>query len=74
MERVLPLDDRADLDAAVRTRLERALAGFGSLADVIAWGVRQVPEALVVDVIVQDEFSHDVVVAWGGHHLVFDTT
>ncbi len=28
----------------------------------------------VDDVIAQDEYTHDVLVAWGGGWLVFDTT
>lgn len=43
------------------------------LEDMVHWAARAEPPGAVVDVIVQDEFSHDVVVRWGDVHLVFDT-
>lgn len=44
------------------------------LEDVVRWGLESSPPAAVIDVVVQDELSHDVVVRWGHLHLVFDTT
>ncbi len=45
------------------------LARLATLEDVI----RQ-PGFTLLDVIVQDEYTHDVVVAAGGVYLVFDST
>ena len=54
-------------------RLE-ALAARG-LDVVLRWGWAQTPPLEVVEVVVQDEFTHDVVMRWrGDRHLVFDTT
>ena len=39
-----------------------------SLAELIPWG------GDIVDVVTQDEYTHDVVVVRGGTFLVFDTT
>ncbi|MEO6772491.1 MAG: hypothetical protein ABI467_05640 [Kofleriaceae bacterium] len=48
-----------------------------SLEDVLAWAFAQRPPAELVElieVIVQDEFTHDVIVRHGAEYLVFDTT
>ena len=56
--------------AAVATpALDAQVAGLATLEDVI-----RRPGFALVDVIVQDEYTHDVIVATGGAYLVFDTT
>lgn len=45
-----------------------------TLEDILAWGQAHRPAYDVVDVVVQDEYTHDVVVRAGGEYLVFDTT
>jgi len=45
-----------------------------SLEDVLAWAFAQHPPAELLEVIVQDEFTHDVIVRHGAEYLVFDTT
>jgi hypothetical protein len=46
-----------------------------ALGDVMAWAFAQRPPLALVDVVVQDEYTHDVVLAAvDGRHLVFDTT
>jgi hypothetical protein len=44
-------------------------AAFSTLEDVVAW-----PAGELVDVIVQDEFTHDVVVRAADVYVCFDTT
>ena len=59
---------RAEVEPATRAQLERELAPLRALDDVVRWGA-------VEDVIVQDEYTHDVLVPWReGRYLVFDTT
>jgi hypothetical protein len=41
---------------------------------VIRWAFAQSPPCQIVDVVVQDEFTHDVVLACGAFWLVYDTT
>ena len=51
--------------------LANKVATLRALADVVGGGFD------VIDVVVQDEYSHDVVVRHAGHtnlYLVFDTT
>ncbi|HEY3805563.1 MAG TPA: hypothetical protein VGL61_23305 [Kofleriaceae bacterium] len=32
------------------------------------------PDLMIVEIVVQDEYTHDVIVAEAGHFLVFDAT
>lgn len=47
-----------------------------TLEDVVRWGLAQSPARLVCDVVVQDEYTHDVVVPWSDDRsfLVYDAT
>jgi len=50
------------------------LPALHSLEDVLAWAFAQRPPAELLEVIVQDELTHDVIVRHGDDYLVFDTT
>ncbi|MDB4953388.1 MAG: hypothetical protein JWO36_957 [Myxococcales bacterium] len=45
-----------------------------TLEEVLHWGHAQQPPCDVIDVIVQDEFTHDVLVRAPAGYLCFDTT
>jgi hypothetical protein len=68
--------------AVTRERLaaiERELAGQQNLNDVMRWALAHPPgvflPSIVAEVVVQDEFTHDVIVPWrDGLVLVYDTT
>jgi hypothetical protein len=63
----LPADTVASIEAVV--------GGHRTLEDVVRWGLAQKPARLVERVVVQDEYTHDVVVRWAdGVYLVYDTT
>jgi hypothetical protein len=47
---------------------------LATLADVILWGLARTPPAVIADVIVHDEYTHDVLLPDGARWLVFDTT
>lgn len=49
---------------------------LGTLARVLPWGLAQKPEWTVVDVVIQDEFTHDVILgtATDPRALVLDCT
>jgi len=67
------LEDRVGLSAEDRAALASEVARLTTLHDLILWGVAR--GTMVSDVVVQDEFTHDVVVTWGtSRYLVFDTT
>ena len=59
-----------------RDTAEAGFARCATLADAIVVGLRLAPPWSVVDVVVQDEFTHDVVFApdGGGPALVLDCT
>lgn len=55
--------------------LDEIIAGQKTLEDVVRWGLAQRPPRLVERVVVQDEYTHDVVLGWAdGVYLVYDTT
>lgn len=72
---MVPLTDCADLGAEDRDGLQVAVARLVTLEDVIHWGLSLPGQQTVLDVIVQDEYTHDVIMKWrDDFHVVFDTT
>jgi hypothetical protein len=70
-----PLEDRVGLSDAERAALVGLLAAQHTLEDVVRAGLAAQPPRLVEDVVVQDEYTHDVVVPWEhGRYLVYDCT
>ena len=71
--------NRAGLTPEQLAPIERELSGQQNLNDVMKWSLSQprgtfIP-SVVADVIVQDEFTHDVIVPWRDSLvLVYDTT
>jgi len=71
----LELELRTRLATSVREKLEQIVGPQRTLEDVMRWGLAQTPPKLVVSVVVQDEYTHDVVIDHGdGNYLVYDTT
>ena len=68
------LTNRTGLSSELLAALKTELAGLTILQDVIRWGFAQKPPSDVADVVIQDEFTHDVVLRWRHLFLVFDTT
>jgi hypothetical protein len=67
--------DRDLLSPTQRAQLEQHVLPLGSLQELVRWGFALQPPSDVADVIVQDEFCHDVVMRWLEQRwLVFDTT
>jgi len=51
------------------------VAAQKTLEDVVRWGLSQRPARLIESVVVQDEYTHDVVLPLDAQRwLVFDTT
>ncbi len=70
-----PIETRAALDDATRDELAAVVGRHQTLEQVVRWTIALPPPGALVEVIVQDEFTHDVVVAWRASlHLVYDTT
>jgi hypothetical protein len=66
------LEDRVGLASDEKAALARELARIVTLHDLIQWGLER--GWVVSAVVVQDEYTHDVVIPWRGAYLVFDTT
>ena len=71
--------NQANLSPQTIAEIEAQLSDQENLKDVMTWALSSptgtfIPQ-VVADVIVQDEFTHDVVVPWSeGLVLVYDTT
>jgi hypothetical protein len=57
-----------------RRTIDREIVPLRSLEQVVRWAFSRTPPSEVAEVVVQDEYTHDVVIPWRGVHLVFDTT
>ena len=71
--------NHANLPSEVVADIAKELSGQENLNDVMKWALSSprgtfIPE-IVAEVIVQDEFTHDVIIPWrDGLVLVYDTT
>jgi hypothetical protein len=73
--RTIPVTGAGHAAPDVVARAGAAVAHRATLADVLAWGRAQSPPAAVLEVVTQDEYTHDVVMPFGGEHfLAFDAT
>lgn len=70
------LHDHAHLSPERRDEIERIVAVHATLERVVRWGYGQDPVVDILDVLVQDEFTHDVIVPAPalGVVLVYDST
>jgi hypothetical protein len=70
----IPVFDYAGLDRGVLAELQRAVAEQTTLERALDWGRRQQPPLSVETILTQDEYTHDVLIRYGGRYLVYDTT
>lgn len=57
--------------SSIRTLVDRQK----TLEDVIRWALASKPPRVIARIVVQDEYTHDVVLPWAdGLWLVYDTT
>ncbi|MRG95894.1 hypothetical protein [Polyangium spumosum] len=71
----MDIEWRTDVDPATRREIEALVASQHTLEDVVRWGLSLAPPRLIADVVVQDEYNHDVVLEHpAGVFLVYDTT
>ncbi len=73
--REVPLLDYADLSPSQREAIARVIGAQRTLGDVLAWGQSQAPPRMPVEIVTQDEYTHDVVVHWDANlYLAYDIT
>jgi hypothetical protein len=71
----MEIEDRVGLAPEVFAELARDVAAQRTLDEVVRWGLRDDPPRVVTNVVVQDEYTHDVVMPYRGPlFLVYDTT
>jgi hypothetical protein len=69
------IDLREGVSPALLPAIEAVVASQQTLEDVVRWGLSQEPPRLIERVVVQDEYTHDVVLGFSeGAYLVYDTT
>jgi len=69
------LDNPAGLEHSEVEALESMLGPLRTLEAVVRWAFSLKPPRDVTEVVVQDEYTHDVVLSWTpSRYLVFDTT
>ena len=69
------LIDRAGLPAEELARLTARVAGHPTLGHVVRGWAAERPPRLIVEVITQAEYTHDVILPYRDEiHLVYDTT
>jgi hypothetical protein len=76
---VMRIRNRAGLTGSELAAIEAELGDQRTLADVIKWASSQpagkMSPRIIADVVVQDEFTHDIFVPWGERlMLVFGAT
>ena len=72
--RAIPVRAAEPEASAALPAVEQTFAHCHTLADVLAWGARQVPRVNVAEIVTQDEYTHDVVLPFAERYLSFDTT
>jgi hypothetical protein len=66
---------RVSASETIRASIEALWASQKTLEDVVRWGLLQQPLQMIRDVVVQDEYTHDIILQHpSGHWLVYDTT
>lgn len=73
--RELPLHDESRLGAERAATLREAVQPLRTLGDVLAWSRAATRSRQPVEIVTQDEYTHDVVFDLdGATYLAFDTT
>jgi hypothetical protein len=65
-----------DLSALTATHpaLAAALCGVDGLSELLQWAAQENLPVARMEFIVQDEFTHDAILAWGDEYVVFGLT
>lgn len=73
--RAMDVTDRVGLDPHTLDAIVATVTPHTTLERVVAWGLAQPDARWIHDVVVQDEYTHDVVMRWRERLvLVYDTT
>jgi hypothetical protein len=71
----MELELRTDVAPDLALELASVIGGLRLLEDLIRWGFAATPRRELADVIVQDEYNHDIILRYDARHvLVFEST
>ena len=75
MSTSFPIENRSGLKAEDFARIATAVASHASIRQALAWFLEHNPSLVPSEMVTQDEFSHDILVAYPGDAwLVYSTT
>jgi hypothetical protein len=75
MQSSVAVENRAGLAEANFAELAQVVSCHRSMKHALDWALAQRPPLALADMVTQDEFSHDFLVAYpGGLWLVYDST
>jgi hypothetical protein len=75
MPAAFPIENRAGLAPGDFARIAKAVAGHSSIKRALDWLVGHSPPLAPTGMVTQDEFSHDILVAYPGEvWLAYSTT
>jgi hypothetical protein len=75
VQAAVPVENRAGLAEADLAELAGVVSAHRSMKHVLDWALGHRPPLALADMVTQDEFSHDFLVAYpGGPWLVYDST
>ena len=70
-----PIENRSALRAEDFARIAKAVASHGSIRQALVWFLGHNPPLAPSEMVTQDEFSHDILVAYPGDRwLAYSTT
>ena len=71
----LPVENRAALDSPGFAAIVEIVSQHRSIKHALDWMLEQTPPLELADMVTQDEYSHDFLIAYpGGRWLVYDST
>jgi len=70
----VPVRPAKMVDDSVLADVARTFTRCHTLADLLRWCATQSPHVQVLEIVTQDEYTHDVVLPFCAHFLSFDTT
>lgn len=69
------MEIHGEVDATTLASVEALVSGQRTTEEVVRWGLACKPPRLVARIVVQDEYTHDVVMPYSERvYLVYDTT
>ena len=74
----MKVENRANLSDEIFEPIAQELEQHRSLLDILKWARKQ-PDGLlhpeiISELVVQDEFTHDLVIPWNGLYFVYGST